>query len=263
MAKIQIKKLGKFEFLGNYVYREHAHDEIEINYISAGKCIMTIDQKKIPLRQGDCIFICPMTKHNFMVDGVRGCQIVQFEFLEAPAQLPFIEAEENLKFSRLSNCSDILKSLNGLHTYHKNKEKSEWYKKLFDLELKKLFVLLAMHKSTSDLIEKQYQSKPLQSVLEYIDHNYEYKVDFEVLSKENGVSSRYLRKIFMDQMHFSPIEYVTMLRMEKAKDLLKNTSKTVSAVSAGVGYNSLQYFSAMFKKKIGMTPKEFRQQYKL
>ena len=67
----------------------------------------------------------------------------------------------------------------------------------------------------------------------------------------------------MEQVGFSAVEYMTMLRIERAKDLLKNTPVSISDIAMNVGYNSFQYFSLIFKKKTGVSPKDFRNQYRM
>lgn len=55
------------------------------------------------------------------------------------------------------------------------------------------------------------------------------------------------------------IDYVTKLRMDKAKDTLKqNPQMKISAIASSVGYNSPSYFNYLFKKIMGMTPKEYQ-----
>ena len=59
-------------------------------------------------------------------------------------------------------------------------------------------------------------------------------------------------------MGYSPLAYQTRLRIERAKDLLRNTSLRVSEIAAQIGYQNPMYFSSTFKKHTGMTPLEYR-----
>lgn len=256
---MNIKKLGRFEFAPHYIYEAHQHDEYEINYILTGRCIMTINEHKLPLRKGDCAVVEPGTRHNFMVSGTQACKITQFEFLTLSSDL-FVQNEGCLK---LTNCVDVLDSIEMLYFYRKSAAASEYYNQLLDLELKKLFVLLNMHLEKAHTIHHICELNPLKEILAYLDEHYDRTIDLDRLASEYHISTRYMRKLFTRYIGFSAIDYITMLRLEKAKELLKNSSLSVSEIAIQVGYNSLPYFSAVFKKKIDTTPNSFRQQYQL
>lgn len=255
--EITVKKLGKFQFEKSYIYEEHCHDEYEINYINSGKCIMVIGGKSIALDKGDCVVISPGIAHNFIVSKDRSCRIMQLEFFENSDRYSI----GKIDFLRLTNCTDILESLSNLYKYRKNINSSEYFNKLFELELSKLFVIIAMHSDIEEAFQKKYEHHLLKGIFEYIDNNYGYNINLDNLAQEHNMSSRYLRKLFVQSTGLSAIDYITALRLEKAKDLLKNSKNSVSQIALDVGYNSCQYFSSIFKNKIGITPGEFRKQY--
>lgn len=72
------------------------------------------------------------------------------------------------------------------------------------------------------------------------------------------LSRNYFLKLFKDEQGVSFWDYVTNLRMEKAKKLLKTTDATVYAVSREVGYESQYHFSRKFKNLYGLSPNEYR-----
>ena len=65
-------------------------------------------------------------------------------------------------------------------------------------------------------------------------------------------------KIFKEEKGISFWDYVTQLRMEKAKELLKNTDCTIYSISLDIGYESQYHFSRKFKSLFGISPVEFR-----
>lgn len=227
---------------------------------------MTIEDKNITLRQGECIMIPPSYRHSFMVDGMQKCQITQFGFKlhEVSKELDsLIFFKSDQSYFKIENCTDVLDNMNNMYSYYNSKSYSEYNKLLFNMEVQKLFVILSMHIDKMNLLKQKYESSILESVLAYIDEHYEQDIHLETLAQAYKISSRYLRKIFMEQVGFSAIEYITMLRIERAKDLLKNTQISISDIAMNVGYNSFQYFSMIFKKKTGVSPKDFRNQYRM
>ena len=73
-----------------------------------------------------------------------------------------------------------------------------------------------------------------------------------------GVSSGCFRRLFKEYSGKSPIEYRTDVKLDKAKNLLLNSNITVENLADDLGFESGAYFCRVFKKKIGMTPKEYR-----
>ena len=74
-----------------------------------------------------------------------------------------------------------------------------------------------------------------------------------------GVSPNHLSRIFSQKTGNTFIEYLTEVRMDKAKDLLLATDLPAAEIGMKVGYSDPHYFYYSFKKSQGMTPKEFRQ----
>jgi Transcriptional regulator containing an amidase domain and an AraC-type DNA-binding HTH domain len=66
------------------------------------------------------------------------------------------------------------------------------------------------------------------------------------------------RKIFKETTGLSPNQYHLNLRLDKAKDLLTSTNLTINEVAYQTGFDSIFYFSRLFKKKNGLPPKEYR-----
>ena len=68
--------------------------------------------------------------------------------------------------------------------------------------------------------------------------------------------------LFKTEMGVNFQEYVQSVRMKESCRLLINTSKKVSEIAAAVGYTDIKFFNEMFKRQIGMTPREFRGKYR-
>lgn len=72
------------------------------------------------------------------------------------------------------------------------------------------------------------------------------------------LSRNYFLKLFKEEMNMSFVDYVTKIRMEKARKLLKDTDKTIYVISREVGYESQYHFSRKFKNLYKLTPNEYR-----
>ena len=75
------------------------------------------------------------------------------------------------------------------------------------------------------------------------------------------MSSAYFSTVFSQTTGRSFITYLTALRLEKAKELLTTTNMKLSDIALEIGYNEPNYFSHVFRKSVGMTPKEYRNRH--
>ena len=99
----------------------------------------------------------------------------------------------------------------------------------------------------------------VDSAVKYIEENFsDEELSLNQLASHVNVSPNHLSTIFSQQTGKTFIKYLTEYRMDKAKELLRCTSKRSSEVSEAVGYKDPHYFSYMFKKTVGMTPTNYR-----
>lgn len=108
--------------------------------------------------------------------------------------------------------------------------------------------------------ESDNQSKHiLKKALTYIEENYSQEsLSLNSVAGEVNVSANYFSAIFSRAMQVTFVEYVTGKRMEKAKKLLRQTQMHTGEIAQEVGYKDSHYFSFVFKKTQGCTPREYR-----
>ena len=76
-----------------------------------------------------------------------------------------------------------------------------------------------------------------------------------------GMSAAYFSTVFSQTAGQSFISFLTGLRMDRARQLLTETDMRLTDIAMEIGYNEPNYFSHVFRKTVGMTPKEYRQQH--
>ena len=95
-------------------------------------------------------------------------------------------------------------------------------------------------------------------VEDYIENHYMEPISVETIASEIGLSPNYVRSIFKSGSGMTIKNYLSEYRLDKACKLLKNTSAKVSRVASMVGYDNVSYFCAIFQKRFGKTPNEWR-----
>lgn len=93
---------------------------------------------------------------------------------------------------------------------------------------------------------------------EYIDSHFQKDMSLDDISRELNISPYYFSKLFKEKTGGNFVEYVTERRMERAKQLLKNSDKSIKEVCLEAGYSDPNYFSRIFKKYQGVSPTEYK-----
>lgn len=99
----------------------------------------------------------------------------------------------------------------------------------------------------------------LKEAVAYIDANFQSEeISLNRVAREVNISANYLSAVFSQEMGMTFVEYVTTRRMEKAKELLRSSNLRSGEIAVAVGYKDPHYFSFIFKKIQGCTPRDFR-----
>ena len=99
----------------------------------------------------------------------------------------------------------------------------------------------------------------IKNAQDYIASNYSKDLILDDVSKELQISPYYFSKLFKKRTGSTFIEYLTNVRIERAKELLRNTNKSMKEICLEVGYSDANYFSRTFKKNVGVTPSEYKE----
>lgn len=116
----------------------------------------------------------------------------------------------------------------------------------------------------NEFIELVYSSqdakkvKQIMPAINYIDANYDKPISLADIAKASYMSVSRLAHVFKEQMDITLIDYLTSVRIDRAKQLLLATTQNCTEICFQVGYNNQSYFTRTFKRLVGMTPRKFR-----
>ncbi|MCH5324628.1 MAG: helix-turn-helix domain-containing protein [Eubacterium sp.] len=106
------------------------------------------------------------------------------------------------------------------------------------------------------------QMSMLLPVLKYMHDNFRTDISMTQLSEIIGVTPQHFCRIFKNTMNARPNEYLTKIRLDKAKQLLTERNVSVSEAAAGSGFRDAGYFSTVFRKYEGMSPAQYKKKMK-
>ena len=115
---------------------------------------------------------------------------------------------------------------------------------------------------TGNMISSVYSghSQIISKSLQYINSNYNHRVTLSMIEEELHVNSSYFSTLFKNEMGISFTQYINHLRVEKACELLVTTNMSIIDILMTIGFDDQSYFTKVFKKETGMTPRQYRTQ---
>ena len=99
----------------------------------------------------------------------------------------------------------------------------------------------------------------IKTARKYIDDNFAKDISLDDVSRKVNISPYYFSKIFKEEIGLNFIEYLTNIRMDKAKELLTESNMSMKEICGACGYTDPNYFSRSFKKNVGVTPTEYKE----
>lgn len=125
-----------------------------------------------------------------------------------------------------------------------------------------LNLVLEMYHGMEDNKNKKYKNIILAAI-KYMEANYQKNITLTDIANATHVSPNYFSKLFRNETGVNFIDWLNNLRIEKSLELLKRNDLKIYEVSNQVGYADYKYYSALFKKITGITPKQYRDGYRI
>lgn len=126
-------------------------------------------------------------------------------------------------------------------------------------ELRKWFLDKIMAACQNILGKREEKSNSIiEMSQQYIRNNFDKDISLDDVSRAVNISPYYFSKIFKEGTGENFIEYLTGIRIEKAKELLSTTEYSMKEICTMCGYSDPNYFSRSFKKNVGVTPTEYK-----
>lgn len=262
-----------------YYYKEwqdfqmplHSHEAIEIMYVISGDCHILIENDRVSLKKGQFIMIDSSIIHRLIIDEGKSCRMLNVEFTLENKQgiFPSIKelSLENRNLQALLNNQDVyivLKDTEGLYRTLKSlvlelgEKEEESGGLIIHTLLSQLILKIARIATQSQDRQPLPTDVYIKEVINYVHHHYDLDLKISDLASRVYLHPSYLHRIFKECMGCTIMEYITDLRMNKAKMLLAKTDIPITEISDFVGINSRQYFSFLFKKETYMTPQNYR-----
>ena len=252
-----------------YEMSAHWHSEIEIIRVREGVLNIRLNNNTYSVKKDEVIFVNPETVHQASPENcIYECIVFQPDFIQSfnNGSAYFIDNLKNHEYIINEYYSEktpeILPFVNTL--FETMNEKSSGYKFKVIGAMYTLFGEIIdkhLYKPTNGALVSSDKNVPkLKAVLSFIRNNYDSQITLEDMAAAAGMSAKYFCYFFKEMTTKTPIEYLTLYRIEKACAKLLKSDLSVTSIAFSSGFNDLSYFIKTFKQIKGKTPSNFRKE---
>lgn len=239
----------------NYNFSGEKHSYWELTYVDKGELLTTIDRVSYHLKQGDLIFYAPMQFHTQST-----FEKISSSYLTINFKMNFNHADLlcnkifSLKRDSYFIVTKLIEELSNDNLY--SNDLSLCYLKQLIIQMLRLDNSHFHSKPTTHM-QQTYENELLNDILLYIDNNIYEKISVSTLCDHFCISTSMLHSLFRKNMNNTAKNYINELKLSKSKELIRNSTHTLSEISEMLGFSSIHYFSKKFKSYFNISPTEY------
>lgn len=237
----------------------HTHPFTELFYITSGRGALMIENEKHPIQKNDFIIVNANTTHA--------------EISSPSEPLEYITiGVENLLFSFKKEMGYIIFNCNKVHDdlmfymttmLHEMVNKATNYEQVCQNLLDVLIIQLMRRNNFNFEIEPSILlNRECLKIKRYLDANYMKDITLDNLASLFHLNKYYMSHAFTKYCGCSPISYLCQTRIQASKELLINTSYSITEIAYSTGFSSQSYFAQCFQKTCGITASAYRRIHK-
>ncbi|MDO4337316.1 MAG: AraC family transcriptional regulator [Eubacteriales bacterium] len=271
----KIYTIHYFEYRNDFHFDGERHDFWEFQCVDKGEAEIRTDSGVHILSRGQVIFHKPNEFHTLTATGKNAPNIVVVSFECNSPCMSFFE-------NKILNLSDAERSLMAMviaearrciatpldDPYTEKMEKRPdiqfGSQQLIRLYLEQMLIYMIRRHTMPQLavsldkfVNLKNSSATYNKIIFYLEEHIREYVSIEDICHDNLIGRSQLQKLFREQNHCGVIEFFSRMKIEFAKQLIRENQMNFTQISDFLGYSSIHYFSRQFKKISGMTPSEY------
>lgn len=262
-----------FEYTKDFAFPGELHNFWEIVYADKKRLFITAGAEELELEAGQMYIHRPGEFHNIRCDGTTAANAVVISFdCDCKALFPIAGQvitcgkEERQVMGRIIEEASFAFStpLGDPYTEVLERAKDGTFgaEQLIRLYLEQLLILLIRGSHHSYLPLAGERDRLLADICAYLEKNVTRRLQFEEIRKTFGLSASVLKRIFREQMNCGVMEYFTRLKIDTAKQMIREEKYHFAEIAEQLGFASSQYFTTVFHRVANMTPSEYARSVK-
>ena len=285
--KKELKKHGSdhFPFLVSYQclseydsnsFMWHCHPEIEITYVKEGSMHYRINNRSFHLKEGDISFCNSNALHSGEMENQEDCSYIPITF-DPKLIYGFFQSTICTRYvdpviQNLAVCAVHIDYSEKWHETFRDrmlevisldKQKPDFYELDISIRMQLLWRLLVEHlphqpvSTTSDFTEYER----IRRILSYIEQNYMNQITLDDISEHIHLCESECTRLFKRHMNTTLFSFLQEYRIERSLEYL-NTKESISSIAEKTGFSDSNYYSKVFSKIKGCSPREYRKNLK-
>lgn len=265
--------VGKKQTDPGWHRRAKKHKFFSLWFINSGQGTMRFNDQVYPVEAGSLLAIVPNAITEIRSDDLDPltytfvrfhCCYARYDEKETHEQCWKTEAVDPQSFLlqglyRLQNPPEIANAFEQLHHLWQRRGQ-------MTIARRRLIFEDLMLSIVQDLITQKVTGNTtlaIERTIDFMVSNYKKKLSLEDLAHIAGLSTSHYSRLFKKYAGHSPIDYLTHLRMDRAKEMLALSDYRLKGVAQSVGYQDEFYFSRIFKKVVGLSPSAFAKRHQM
>ena len=225
----------------------HTLEYQELIFHFSGQSIVYFNDKILETHPGTLRYLPEGTNHQYIVERSEPGDCIDIFF---KTDKPLSEEAFCLNLSEHNLLNAQFRKL----FHHWIRKDEGYYYECFSM----LYSIFAELEKRNYIPKSQYET--IKPALEYIDlHFLDNKISIEHLANLCGISTSYLKKIFLKKFGIPPVKYMIQMKINYACDLLRSGRYDVTQTASICGYRDIYFFSRQFREYVGISPSVFRE----
>ncbi|MBQ2841442.1 MAG: helix-turn-helix transcriptional regulator [Clostridia bacterium] len=263
-----------FEYTKDFAYSGELHDFWEIVYADKKSVVITAGAQELTLEAGQMYIHKPNEFHKIRCDGTRAANSVILSFdcscdelMSIAGMVISCSAEERRLMGLI-----ISEAMNAFSTplgtpYTRALEKSDsgdfGCEQMIQICMEQLLIHLIRGNKRTVSPKSAANTALLPKICEYLESNVDKHLSFTDIQKEFNISASVIKRLFKDSMNCGIMEHFSRLKVDAAKQMIRENEFNFTEISEKLGFNTPQYFTTVFRRISGMSPSEYEKSVKL
>lgn len=265
------------EHAKNYAFKGESHDFWELVYVDKGQVYEGAETATYELSQGQMIFRKPNEYHNLLANGTVAPNVVVLSFVSnSPAMAPFGNKVMYATQHQRKLLSQIIHEarqafscpLGDPSVMQLTCDEAAPFgsQQMVGLLLEQLLIdivrgaePLTERPRVASSVKQRADNEMTERVIRYMEEHLCENLSFATVCVFSAQSATNLKTVFKSVTGMGVMEYYRYLKIERAKQLLREGYGNITQIADRLGYTSVHYFSRHFKQATGMTPREYTQ----
>lgn len=243
----------------SFIYPGESHNFTEIGYVLEGAVEMVSGENVYIMSEGDIIFHRPMVFHKLKTYGRSSLRLLNLSFLHCGIIQDVIyngvyslEVDERRNFEEIFDLArDFMRNENADDI--DGQEVSE--------RLSSFIIRLCKRKSGNDNLSPEHGAMIFRKLVSFMNDNIERDISIAELAESCHISISYVKQLFAKYSDVSPKNYFLHLRASLAAKMI-SSGMSVCETAERMGFSSPNYFSLFFKKQHGVTPRDYKNNFR-